>query len=120
MSFDIGIGRCTELTELTVTVQPDSVLVRKWFPREPWRKTGTAVLRFDRKLCSATRPPELNHELYINTGTLARESPATLDLRGDGASTKVDLRAILDGMNPLPPPAPRSKSGLRYGESYRR
>jgi hypothetical protein len=120
MSFDVGMGRCTEMTEQTVTVQLDSVLVRKWFPGEPWRKTGTSLLRFDRKLCSETRPPKLDEEIYISTGALTQKSIASLDLRGNGAQTMVDLRAILKGLDPLPPPAPRAKSSPRRGDTNRR
>ena len=57
MSFDVGMGRCTEITDDSVTVKLDSVLVHKWFPAEPWRRPGTSLLRFDRKLCSTERPP---------------------------------------------------------------
>jgi hypothetical protein len=113
MSFDVGVGRCSELTEETVTVKLDSVMVHKWFPAEPWRRPGTSLLRFDRKLCSAERPPRLNEEIYVNAESLARKSTGSLDLHGDGSARRVvDLRLIVD-VQPMPPPAPKPKQSPR-------
>ena len=44
MSFDVGMGRCTEITDDSVTVKLDSVLVHKWFPAEPWRRPGLLLV----------------------------------------------------------------------------
>ena len=114
MSFDVGMGRCTELTDEFVTVRVDSVLVHKWLPQEPWRRPGTSFLKFDRKLCSTERPPEIDREIYINTDSLKRKTTASLYLDGDGTSrTTVDLRAVLNGVDPMPPPEPKPKNGRR-------
>jgi hypothetical protein len=114
MSFDIGLGRCSELTDDFVTVQLDSGLVHKWFPQEPWRRPGTSLLKFDRKLCSAERPPQIDRETFINTESLKRKATGSLDLDGSGAKhTIIDLRMILEGVNPMPPPAPKPKSNAR-------
>jgi hypothetical protein len=114
MSFDVGVGRCIEITDLSVTVKLDSVMVHKWFPSEPWRRPGTSLLQFDRKLCSTERPPQLDQEIYVNADALRRKATGSLDLDGSGAScTLVDLRAILDGVNPMPSPPPKAKSSPR-------
>jgi hypothetical protein len=114
MSFDVGLGRCTELTDESVTVTLDSGLVHKWFPLEPWRRPGTALLRFDRRLCSTERPPQLDRETYVNADSLKRKATGSLDLDGSGAKrTIVDLRVILDGVDPMPSPAPKPKTSGR-------
>ena len=110
MAYDIGMGRCAEINDKSVVVKLDSVMVKKLSPEQPWRRSGTSLLRFDRKLCSATRPPEINQELYVDSAALARRSVATLDLDGNGSSTSVDLRVILKGLDPLPAPMPKPKS----------
>jgi hypothetical protein len=114
MAYDIGMGCCAEISEKSVVVKLDSVMVRKLSPDQPWRRSGTSLLRFDRKLCSATRPPQLNQELYIDSAALARKSPAALDLDGNGINRSVDLRVILDGLDPLPAPSPKPKSSSSY------
>ena len=98
MSFDFGMGRCAEITDDFVIVKLDSVLVHKWFPLEPWRRPGTSLLKFDRKLCSAERPPQIDQEIYINSESLKRKTMGSLDL---------------DGVDPMPPPAPKPKSNGR-------
>jgi hypothetical protein len=114
MTFDIGMGRCTEITDDFVTVKLDSVLVHKWFPLEPWRRTGTSLLKFDRRLCSIERPPQLDQEIYINTESLKRKAVGSLDLDGSGANRMtVDLRAIMNGVDPMPSPPPKQKSNAR-------
>jgi hypothetical protein len=113
MPFDVGMGRCIEITDESVTVRLDSVLVHKWFPAEPWRRPGTSLLKFDRKLCSTERPPQLDQEIYVNSDSLKRKATGSLDLDGNGKRTTVDLRAVLDGVQPLPAPAPHSKSSAR-------
>lgn len=120
MAYDIGMGRCAEINEKSVVVKLDSVMVKKLSPAQPWRRSGTSLLRFDRKLCSATRPPKLDEEIYISTSALNQKAIASLDLRGNGAQTMVDLRAILKGLDPLPPPTPRAKSSPRRGDTNRR
>jgi hypothetical protein len=114
MSFDVGLGRCAALTDDSVTVKLDSGLVREWFPLEPWRRPGTSLLKFDRRLCSTERPPQLDQETYINSASLRRKAIGSLDLDGSGANrTIVDLRVILDGVEPMPAPAPKPKPGRR-------
>jgi len=117
MAYDIGMGCCAEIDEKSVVVKLDSVMVRKLSPAQPWRRSGTSLLRFDRKLCSATRPPQLNHELYIDSAALSRKTPASLDLEGNGVNMSVDLRVILDGLDPLPAPAPKPKSSASHRSS---
>lgn len=114
MSFDVGMGRCTEITDDSVTVKLDSVLVHKWFPAEPWRRPGTSLLKFDRKLCSTERPPQLDGEIYVNSDSLKRKIMGWLDLDGSGSNqASVDLRVILNGVEPMPPPTPKAKPNSR-------
>lgn len=112
MAYDIGMGRCLEIAGDSVVVKLDSVIVKKLTPSQPWRKSGTSLLRFDRKLCSVKRPPQVDQEVYVDSAALARKAPASLDLDGNGAWGQVDLRVILEGLDPLPAPTPRAKQAV--------
>lgn len=111
MTYDIGIGRCTEVGEDTVVVKLESVMVKRLSPDHPWQRSGTSLLRLNRNLCSATRPPEQDRELYIDRAALSKRSMAALDLAGDGKPISVDLRALLNDLDPQPSAGPSSKSG---------
>jgi hypothetical protein len=115
MTYDIGIGRCSDISDDAVVVRLDSVMVKKLTPDQPWRRSGTSVLRCDRKLCSRHRPPQVDQELYLDSGALARSAPALLDLDGDGKFRKVDLNVILDDLDPAPAPAPQTKRTAHRG-----
>lgn len=106
MNFDIGIGRCVEISADLVVVKVDSVILRKLMPQIPWRRTGTSLLRCDRKACSKERPPQIDAELYLDSKAL-RGSRAFLDLEGDGTFLKVDLSVIADSIDA---PSPTGKS----------
>jgi hypothetical protein len=110
LPYDIGMGRCSEIADDSVVVKLDSVIVKKLTPDQPWRRSGTSLLRFDRKLCSVKRPPQLDQEVYLDSAALMRKAPASLDLDGNGAYRPVDLRVILDGLDPLPAQAERSEA----------
>lgn len=110
MSYDIGIGRCTEISDETVLVKLDSVMVKRLSPAHPWQRSGTSLLRLNRNLCSTTRPPEQDRELYIDRAALAKKSMAALDIAGNGATVSVDLRALLNDLDPQPSAGPQSKS----------
>ncbi|MEO5623268.1 MAG: hypothetical protein ABJB02_00940 [Dokdonella sp.] len=110
MSYDIGIGRCTEIGDDTVVVKLESVMVKRLFPTQPWQRSGTSLLRLNRNLCSATRPPEQDRELYIDRAALSKRSMAALDIAGNGSTISVDLRALLNDLNPQPSAGPQSKS----------
>jgi hypothetical protein len=112
MAYDIGMGRCSEIAGDSVVVKLDSVIVKKLTPEQPWRKSGTSLLRFDRKLCSAKRPPQVDQEVYLDSAALARKAPASLDLDGNGTLRQVDLRVILEGLDPLPAPTPKTKQAV--------
>lgn len=109
MSYDIGIGRCTEVSDETVVVKLDSVMVKRLSPAHPWQRSGTSLLRLSRNLCSATRPPAPDHELYIDRAALSKRSMASLDLAGNGAMVSVDLRALLNDLDPQPSAGPQTK-----------
>lgn len=111
-TYDIGMGRCAEIAGDLVVVKLDSVIVKKLTPHQPWRKSGTSLLRFDRKLCSVKRPPQINQELYLDSAALLRKAPASLDLDGNGDWGPVDLRVILEGLDPQPAPAPKTKQAV--------
>ncbi|HSS07235.1 MAG TPA: hypothetical protein VLK83_08880 [Rhodanobacteraceae bacterium] len=112
MAYDIGMGRCAEIAGEFVVVKLDSVIVKKLTPGQPWRKSGTSLLRFDRKLCSSKRPPMVDQELYLDSAALSRKAPASLDLDGNGEMRQVDLRVILEGLNPQPAPTPKAKQAV--------
>ncbi len=109
MSYDIGIGRCAEMNADTVVVKLDSVMVQRLSPGHPWQRSGVSLLRLSRKLCSPTRPPQVEHELFVARAALAKRSMASLDLAGDGQTIQVDLRALLEGLDPKPSAGPSAK-----------
>jgi hypothetical protein len=109
MTYDIGIGRCTEVGEDTVVVKLESVMVKRLSPDQPWQRSGTSLLRINRNLCSATRPPEPDREVYIERAALSKRSMAALDLAGNGATVSVDLRALLNDLDPQPSAGPQTK-----------
>jgi hypothetical protein len=110
MTYDIGIGRCTELGEDTVVVKLESVMVKRLSPTHPWQRSGTSLLRLNRSLCSATRPPEADREVYLDRAALSKRTMAALDIAGNGSSVSVDLRALLNDLDPQPSAGPQSKS----------
>ena len=115
MTYDIGIGRCTEVDGDTVVVKLDSVMVKRLSPEQPWQRSGTSLLRLNRKLCSAARPPAPDRELYLDRAALSKRSIGALDLAGDGETISVDLRALLDGLDPQPSagPQPKGRGGAK-------
>jgi hypothetical protein len=121
MTYDIGIGRCMEIGDDTVVVKLDSVMVKRLSPAHPWQRSGTSLLRLNRNLCSTTRPPEPDRELYLDRAALSKRSMAALDLAGNGATVSVDLRALLNDLDPQPSAGPQSKSrsGDRKQASHR-
>jgi hypothetical protein len=110
MTYDIGIGRCTELGDETVVVKLESVMVERLQPGHPWQRSGTSLLRVKRSLCSATRPPQPDREVFIERAALSKRTMGTLDLAGNGATVSVDLRALLNNLDPQPSAGPQSKS----------
>ncbi|KAB2896625.1 MAG: hypothetical protein DWB45_02595 [Xanthomonadales bacterium] len=114
MTYDIGIGRCMELGDDTVVVRLESVMVQRLSPGYPWQRPGTTTLRLKRDLCSTTRPPQPDQEVFIDRAALSRKSMGALDLAGNGKTISVDLRALLDNLNPQPSAGPQPKgSGAR-------
>jgi hypothetical protein len=110
MTYDIGIGRCTEVADETVLVKLESVMVKRLSPKHPWQRSGTSLLRLNRNLCSSIRPLEPDQEVYLDRAALSKRSMAALDIAGNGATVSVDLRALLNDLNPQPSAGPQSKS----------
>ena len=115
MTYDIGIGRCMELGDDTVVVRLESVMVQRLSPGYPWQRPGTTTLRLKRDLCSTSRPPQPEQEVFIDRAALARKSMGALALAGNGKTISVDLRALLDNLNPQPSAGPQPKGGARKG-----
>lgn len=111
MTYDIGIGQCAEVGEDTVVVRLESVMVRRLSPEQPWRRSGTSLLRLNRKLCSTLRPPEPEREVYLDRAALSKRSIGMLELGGDGAAISVDLRALLTDVDPQPSAGPSTGKG---------
>lgn len=109
MSYDIGIGRCAEVGDDTVVVKLESVMVHRLSPDRPWQRSGTSLLRLNRNLCSTTRPPALDREVFLARAALAKRTMGALDLAGDGATIQVDLRALLNDVDPQPSAGPSVK-----------
>ena len=110
MTYDIGIGRCMEIGDDTVVVKLESVMVERLSPGYPWQRPGTTTLRFKRELCSSTRPPQPDREVFVDRAALSRKAMGALDLTGNGKTISVDLRALLNNLNPQPSPGPQVKS----------
>ncbi len=111
MTYDIGIGRCMEVGDDTVVVKLDSVMVERLSPGFPWQRPGTSTLRLKRDLCSATRPPQPDREVFVDRAALSRKSMGALDLTGSGKTISVDLRALLNNLDPQPSAGPQPKGG---------
>lgn len=110
MTYDIGIGRCAEVDGDTVVVKLESVMVTRLSPGQPWQRSGTSLLRLNRKLCSTQRPPVPEQELFVDRAALSRRAMGTLDLTGDGNTVQVDLRALLQDIDPQPSAGPQPKA----------
>ncbi|MBZ0223329.1 MAG: hypothetical protein IT467_01125 [Dokdonella sp.] len=111
MTYDIGIGRCMEIGEDTVVVKLESVMVERLSPGYPWQRPGTTTLRFKRDLCSAARPPQPDREVFVDRAALSRKTMGALDLAGNGKTISVDLRALLNNLDPQPSAGPQPKGG---------
>ena len=111
MTYDIGIGRCAEVNDDTVVVKLESVMVKRLSPDQPWQRSGTSLLRLNRNLCSSTRPPERDRELYVSRAALSKRTMAALDVAGNGTTVSVDLRALLNDLDPQPSAGPQQKGG---------
>jgi hypothetical protein len=120
MTYDIGIGRCTEIHEDTVVVKLESVMVQRLSPDQPWQRSGTSLLRLKRHLCSTLRPPQPDQELYVDRDALSKRSMASLDLMGNGAMITVDLRALLNDLNPQPSAGPQGKAKTKSQSGERK
>jgi hypothetical protein len=106
-SFDIGVGRCSEVAGDIVYVRLDALIAKRLAPQSIWNRSGTSILRCQRSYCSNRRPPKAGEECYLNSAALARVAPAEIDLLGDNRFIKIDLRTILESMTPISPaPAP--------------
>lgn len=111
MNYDIGIGSCAAIEANIIGVKLDSVMVSRLLPDQPWRKSGTSVLRINANVCSARRPPEVGAEVYLDRAALSKDSAGTLDLVGDGVTVPVKLLRLLLDLDPEPSPAaPTTKS----------
>lgn len=119
MSYDIGIGNCRAIEGDAIVVQLDSVMVNRLAPAAPWRKSGTSTLTLSRKLCSAQRKPAVGEEVYLDRAALSKTAPGKLDLAGDGVQKVVDLRLLLDNLDPLPAPTPAAKGRSSFGRALK-
>lgn len=120
MTYDIGIGRCVEIGDDTVVVKLESVMVERLSPGHPWQRPGTTTLRFKRELCSATRPPQPDREVFVDRAALSRKAMGALDLTGNGKTISVDLRALLNNLDPQPSAGPSPKGGAGSRKSAAR
>ena len=109
MTYDIGIGRCAELGDDTVLVKLDSVMVQRLSPGQPWQRSGTSLLRLKRSLCSTVRPPQRDAEVFLDRAAISKRAVAALDLTGNGSTVSVDLRALLNDLDPQPSAGPQAK-----------
>ena len=116
-AYDIGVGRCSEIEGDMVYVRLDALIAKRLAPGAPWNRSGTSVLRCNRKFCSERRPPVISEEVYLDAATLVREAPGEIDVLGSGNFRPVDLRIILNTMTPLlAAPAPHEKWTSRRGK----
>jgi hypothetical protein len=85
-------------------------MVERLSPGHPWQRSGTSTLRLKRSLCSATRPPQQDREVFLDRSALSKRAMGALDLTGSGPTVSVDLRALLNNLDPQPSAGPQSKS----------
>ncbi len=100
MGYDIGIGLCMSADAGVVAVKLDSAMVSKLVPGRGWKRSGTSLLRFAPAVVSDRRPPRAGEEVYLARESIERHPQAELDLDGDGHLVAVDLRRLLDGLDP--------------------
>ena len=66
MSYDIAMGLCSAVEELTVVVRLESAMLKRLLPEHPWRRNGVSLLRLPRSICSSGRVPTVGQELYVD------------------------------------------------------
>ena len=54
------------------------------------------------------RPPQQDREVFLDRAALSKKAMAALDLTGSGPTLSVDLRALLNNLDPQPSAGPRS------------
>lgn len=109
MNYDIAIGRCTAVDADSVVVRIDGAMLVKLHPPYVFKGPTKALLKAARAICSKSRPPVVDAELYIDRDATLHHPEAFLDLNGDDSFVSVDLRALLDGLSPNPNPVVASK-----------
>ncbi|HJR73635.1 MAG TPA: hypothetical protein VJ806_08350 [Luteimonas sp.] len=109
MSYDIGIGLCTDIQGREVSVGLDSAMLNKFRPDSPWLKSGTGSLTFSSRFCSTKRMLKIGDEVYLDSAAIAKKAEAKLAITGAAESVQVDLRALLRDLDPMPAPTPRPK-----------
>jgi len=113
LSFDIGIGKCIAISGSTIELHVDNSVVHKFFPRLPWQREGTSVLRVPANCCSATRQPQVGEEVFLNHATLSQSHKGWLDVEGNGNFEAVNLSSIVTGMSPGQAAIPVTKARWR-------
>lgn len=112
MNYDVAIGKCIALSAASLDVHVDSSIVSRFVPEHPWQRAGLSVLRIPRRFVSAKRPPAVGDEVFLDHAALAKGGNAQLDLQGDGTFIAVDMKAVVQDMDPATsaPAAPKAKS----------
>ncbi|WAC64604.1 hypothetical protein OVA13_07575 [Pseudoxanthomonas sp. SL93] len=111
MNYDVAIGKCIAISGTSIDVHVDSSIISRFMPDRPWRRAGLSVLRIPSRVVSAKRPPAVGDEVFLDHHALAKGGNAQLDLEGDGQFAQVDLKAIVQDMDPASsaPAATKSK-----------
>lgn len=100
MNYDVAIGKCIAISGASLDVHVDSSIVSRFIPEHPWQRAGLSVLRLPQRVVSAKRPPAVGDEVFLDHNALAKGGNAQLDLQGDGQFIPVDLKAIVQNMDP--------------------
>lgn len=112
MNYDIAVGPCVALEGDHVIVKLEGVLLRKLLPDFPFAVRTSALLRVPLTVCSQSRPPRPGQEVYLDFARVEAGSEAWVDPAGDGHYEKVDIRQLLQNLNPSTAPvlAPKPRA----------
>lgn len=104
MNYDIAVGPCVALEGGFVIIKLEGVLLRKLLPSFVFKVRTDALLRVPLALCSQSRPPQPGQEVYLDFSRVEAGMEAFVDPGGDGHYETVDIRQLLQNLNPLTAP----------------
>ena len=114
MSYDIAIGRCVAVDADVVIVRIEGAMLAKLDSTYRFHGPSKTLLKITREICSKTRPPKVDTELYIDHDATQSHPEAFLDVPGNGTYVPVNLAALLAGPAPGSHPAAQTARPSDY------